>query len=86
MLQGEHSAILLTFIKLPFVILRSLFCLFLSGHFTPVLLYCVFIDDSDDFYEEFDKDKRKINKQKKDKDSMSDLQDQLSFNAGQKYC
>ena len=38
MLQGEHSAILSTFIKLhlPF---RSLFCLFLSGRFTQVLLY-----------------------------------------------
>ena len=33
MLQGEHSAILLTFIKLP-LSLRSLFCLFLSGGFT----------------------------------------------------
>ena len=31
-LQGEHSAILWTFIKLPFVYkIRSLFCLFLSG-------------------------------------------------------
>ena len=38
MLQGEHSAILSTFIKLPFVI-KTLFCLFLSGHFTQVLLY-----------------------------------------------
>ena len=37
MLQGEHSAILWTFIKLPFVI-RSLFCLFLGGHFTQLLL------------------------------------------------
>ena len=36
MLQGEHSAILLTFIKLPF---RSLVCLFLSGHLRQVLLY-----------------------------------------------
>ena len=34
MLQGEHSAILLTFMAL-----RSLFCLFLSGRFTQVLLY-----------------------------------------------
>ena len=34
MLQGEHSAILSTFIKLPFVIKRTLFCLFLSGRFT----------------------------------------------------
>ena len=73
MLQGEHSAILPTFIKLPFVTktfvlsifewpfytgftkesilqyfrpslsynlsLRPLFCLFLSGRFTQVLLY-----------------------------------------------
>ena len=38
MLQGEHSAILLTFIKLPFVI--KIFVLFvLSGCFTQVLLY-----------------------------------------------
>ena len=37
MLQGEHSAIPSTFIKLPFV--RYLFCLFLSGLFTQVLLY-----------------------------------------------
>ena len=35
MLQGEHSAILSTFIKLPIAI-RSLFCLFLSGRFTHV--------------------------------------------------
>ena len=33
----QHSAILLTFIKLPIVI-RSLFCLFLSGSFTQALL------------------------------------------------
>ena len=38
MLQWEHSAILLTLIKLPFP-LRPLFCLYLSGHFTQVLLY-----------------------------------------------
>ena len=37
-LQGEHSAILMTFIKLP-LSLKSLFCLFLSGHFTQALLY-----------------------------------------------
>ena len=37
-LQGEYSAILLTFIKLPFVI-KSLFCLFLSGCLRQVLLY-----------------------------------------------
>ena len=35
MLQGEHSAILLAFIKLSLI---SLFCLFLSGPFTQVLL------------------------------------------------
>ena len=39
MLQGKHSAILSTFIKLPLMSLRPLFCLFLSGHFTQVLLY-----------------------------------------------
>ena len=38
MLRGEHSATLLTLIKLPFVI-KILFCLFLSGSFTQVLLY-----------------------------------------------
>ena len=37
-IQGEHSAILLTFIKLPFVI-KKFFCLFLIGRFTKVLLY-----------------------------------------------
>ena len=41
MLQGEHSAILLTSIKLPFVI-KTLFCLFLRGRFTQVLLYSGF--------------------------------------------
>ena len=40
MLQREHSAILLTFIKLP-VVIRPLLCLFLSGRFTQVLLYIV---------------------------------------------
>ena len=40
MLQGEHSAILLTCIKLPFVI-NTLFCLFLSGHLRQVSLYNV---------------------------------------------
>ena len=39
MLPLEHSAILSTFNKLPFVI-KTLFCLFLSGHFTQVLMYC----------------------------------------------
>ena len=36
-LQGEHSAMLSAFIKLPFVI-KILFCLLLSGSFTQVLL------------------------------------------------
>ena len=36
MLQGEHSAILSTFIKLPCVI-KIVFCQFLSGRFTQVL-------------------------------------------------
>ena len=36
-IAGEHSAILLTFIKLA-LSLRSLFFLILSGHFTQVLL------------------------------------------------
>ena len=38
-MQGEHSAILLTFIKLPFVIKIVVFCPFLSGRFTQVLHY-----------------------------------------------
>ena len=38
MLQGEHSAILSTFIQLPFAS-KIFFCLFLSGRFTQVLLY-----------------------------------------------
>ena len=38
MLHLEHSAILSTFIKLPFVI-STLFCLFLSGRLRQVLLY-----------------------------------------------
>ena len=38
MLQGEHSAILLTVIKLPFVI-KTFVLSFLSGPFTQVLLY-----------------------------------------------
>ena len=38
MLQGEHSAIRPTFIKLPFVTKIFVFCLFLSGRFTNVLL------------------------------------------------
>ena len=39
MLQGEHSAILSTFIKLPFVIKTFVLSFFLSGRFTQVLLY-----------------------------------------------
>ena len=38
MLQGEHSAILSTFIKLP-VVIKTMFCLFLSGRFTQLLMY-----------------------------------------------
>ena len=38
MLQREHFAELSTFIKLSFVI-KSLFCIILSGSFTQVLLY-----------------------------------------------
>ena len=41
-LQGEHSAILLTYIRARLgynLSLRSLFCLLLSGHFTQILLY-----------------------------------------------
>ena len=38
MLQGEHSAILSTFIKLQFVI-KIFFYLFLSGRLRQVLLY-----------------------------------------------
>ena len=44
--KGEHSAIPLTFIKQPLVIkifvlsiFEWLFCLFLNGHFTQVLLF-----------------------------------------------
>ena len=39
MLKREHSAILLTFIKIPVVSKTSVFCLFFSGSFTQVLLY-----------------------------------------------
>ena len=41
MLPLKHSAILLTFIKLQFVI-KIFVCLFLSDHFTQVLLYVDF--------------------------------------------
>ena len=40
MLQGEHSVILLTFIKLPFAI-KILFCLFLSGRLHRC--YCILV-------------------------------------------
>ena len=40
MLQGEHSAILSTLIKLS-IDKRSLFCLFLSDRSTQVLLYVI---------------------------------------------
>ena len=40
MLQWEHSAILSTFIKLPFLIKISVLS-FLSGRFTQALLYCL---------------------------------------------
>ena len=47
-LQGEHSAILLAFIKLPFVI--KIFVLsFLSGRFTQVLLY-MYLSPFDDVH------------------------------------
>ena len=42
MLQGEHSAILSTSLSYQ-LLLRSLFCLFLSGGFTQVLLYVSFL-------------------------------------------
>ena len=38
LLQGEHSAILRPSLSYH-LSFRSLFCLFLSGHFTQVLLY-----------------------------------------------
>ena len=37
-MEALHSAILSTFIELPFVY-KTMFCLFLSGRFTQVLLY-----------------------------------------------
>ena len=39
MLQGEHSAILLTLIKLPFAIKTFVLSFFLSGRLRQVLLY-----------------------------------------------
>ena len=39
MLQVEHSAVLSTFIKLPFVIKIFVLPIFVSDHFTQVLLY-----------------------------------------------
>ena len=41
MLQGEHSAILSTFIKLPFVIKIFALSIFLGDRFTQILLYPV---------------------------------------------
>ena len=38
MLQEDNTAIISIFVKLPFVI-KILFCLFLNGRFTQVLLY-----------------------------------------------
>ena len=35
---AEHSAILLTFLKLP-VVIKTFVLSFLSGHFTQILLY-----------------------------------------------
>ena len=49
MLQGEHFAILLTFIKLP-LSLRSLFYLFLSGSFTQILLYIESVNINECFF------------------------------------
>ena len=40
MLHGEHSAILLTFIKLPFVIKIFVLSIF-EWSFSQVLLYCI---------------------------------------------
>ena len=47
-LQGEHPVILMAFIKLHLyhLSLRSLFCLFLSGRLTQVLLYASEYDNS----------------------------------------
>ena len=75
MIQGEHSAILSTFIKLPFVI-KILFCLFLSGCFTCFYSKtCV---------------KQPLSKRPKigflDDRKLVFSTDQLSLNAGQKYC
>ena len=39
MLQGEHSAILLTFIKLPFVVKIFIFCLFKVA--AKDMFYCI---------------------------------------------
>ena len=72
MLQGEFSAILLTFIKLPFVI-KTFVCLFLNarlsqgGFFFVVLtydlMYCfvfLFRGDDSESDEEKDPDKKKF--------------------------
>ena len=46
MLQGEHFAILLTFIKLPFII-KTIVLSILSGRFTQVLLYIIAVPSND---------------------------------------
>ena len=45
MLQGDHSAIISTFIKLPFII-KIFFPLILSGRLRQVLLYFMYIVSS----------------------------------------
>ena len=49
MLQWEHSAILSIFIKLPFVI-ETFVLSILSVRFTQVLLYDIFISESDNHH------------------------------------
>ena len=54
MLQGEHSAILSTFIRIPFVI--NIFVWYiLSGRFTQVLLYIIFVNDYQDISNPYEK-------------------------------
>ena len=74
MLQGEHSAILLTFIKLPFVIKIFVLSIF-SGRFTQVLLYmftslAVMVD----------------NFERSLKQTDNWFSRPISTNVGQKYC
>ena len=75
MLQGEHSAILSTFINLPFVI-KILVLSILSGRFTQVLLYVYFCSYYSKTYV-----KRPLSKR-----PTIGFQDQLSLNAGHTYC